>query len=83
MQKAGANRWLVSGDTSLEDINDELDLELDEEGVDRISGWVIAQHEELPKAGSTVVAQGCRATVRKARRNRITLLELQKLEDAS
>ena len=83
MQKAGSNSWLVSGDTSLEDINDELDLELEEEGADRISGWVIAQHEELPKAGSTVTAQGCIATVRKSRRNRITLLELQKLEDAS
>lgn len=82
MQKVGANSWLVSGDTSLEDINYELDLDLEEEGADRISGWVIAQHEELPKAGSTVEAQGCRATVRKARRNRITLLELQRLEEA-
>lgn len=80
IQEAGANLWLVSGDTSLEDINDELDLELEEDGADRISGWVIAQLEALPKQGDIVVAQGCRATVRKVRRHRILLLELQRTE---
>lgn len=80
IQETGINNWLVAGDTSLEDVNDELDLELEEDGADRISGWVTAQHEALPKPGNTVEAQGCRVTVRKVRRNRITLVELEKLE---
>lgn len=78
IQNTGPNRWLVKGDVSLDDINYDLDLNLDADGVDRISGWFIEKHESLPKPGDKVESQGCRATVRKVRRNRITLLELEK-----
>lgn len=83
IQKTGVNSWLIAGDASLEEINYELDLDLEEDGADRISGWFLAQHEALAKPGNKVEAQGCRVIVRKVRRNRITLVELQKLERMS
>ena len=77
LQKVGDDRWLVDGTTSLEDINYELDLNLEAEGADRMSGWVMAQIEHIPKTGETCEAQGCRATVQRVRRTRITLVLLE------
>ncbi|NCC50496.1 MAG: HlyC/CorC family transporter [Spartobacteria bacterium] len=79
IERIGTNRWLIDGSVNLEDINDELELDLDEEGVDRIAGWVIAQTERLPKPGETVEAQGCRVTVQRMRKHRILLVLLDKL----
>lgn len=75
----GADRWLIEASTSLEEINYELDLELEAEGADRISGWVIAQAEEIPKPGQIVEAQKCRVRVQRVRKNRITWVQLTKL----
>jgi putative hemolysin len=69
--------WLVSGDTSLEDIAYEIKLDLVAEGVDRIAGWVTAQLERIPRVGDTVEAQGCRATVQRLRRHRVVLVLLE------
>jgi len=79
IQQIGPNRWLVNGTVSLEDINYELDTELEAEGADRISGWIMAQTERIPHAGEAVEAQGCRATVQRLRKHRITLVLLEKL----
>ena len=75
----GADRWLIEGSTSLEEINYELDLELEAEGADRISGWVIAQAEEIPRPGQIVEAQDCRVRVQRVRKNRITWVQLTQL----
>ena len=64
--------WLVNGNTSLEDIEYDLAVELEAEGADRIAGWVAAQLERIPKMGDVVEAQGCRVTVQRVRRNRVT-----------
>jgi putative hemolysin len=79
IQEAGHNRWLVDGGTSLEDISDELDIELDAEGADRIAGWTLAHAERILRAGEVVEAQGCRVTVQRVRKNRITLVLLEEL----
>jgi putative hemolysin len=79
----GPGHWLVDGQISLEDLNDELDLELDAEGVDRLAGWISAQAERLPRPGDTVQAQGCRAIVRQMRQHRITLVELFREEESA
>lgn len=79
IQKVGENRWLVDGSTSLEDINYELDMDLEAEGADRIAGWVTSQAEHIPRTGEIVEAHGCRATVQRVRKNRITLVFLEKL----
>lgn len=78
IQNVGANRWLIDGSVSLEDVNYELDLALEAEGADRIAGWVSAQAERIPRTGEVVSAQGCRVTVQRLRRHRITLVMLEK-----
>ncbi|MCK5850776.1 MAG: HlyC/CorC family transporter [Kiritimatiellae bacterium] len=80
LQRVGKDRWLVDGSTSLEDINYELDLDLEEEGADRVAGWVIAEAEHIPKVGEVINHQGCRVTVQRVKRNRITLVLLEKLK---
>ncbi len=81
IQQIGENQWFVEGSTSLEDINYELDMDLNADGVDRIAGWVAAQAERIPGRGETVEAQGCRATVQSVRRQRIILVMIEKLRD--
>lgn len=79
IQQLAADRWLVDGNTSLEDINDEIETELEADGADRIAGWVAAQAEHIPRSGEVVEAQSCRATVQRVRRNRVTQVLLEKL----
>ena len=79
IQQTGPNVWLIAGSTSLEDINYELDLELEADGADRIAGWITAQLEHIPKAGETATAQGVRVTVERVRRQRIMMVQLEKI----
>jgi putative hemolysin len=81
IENVGPDRWLIDGSTSLEEINYELDLDLEAEGADRIAGWVSAIAEHIPKPGEVVEAQGCSITVNRIRKNRITLVQLEKLPD--
>lgn len=77
MQALRKGVWQVSGDTSLEDIDYEIEVDLEAEGADRIAGWVSAKLERIPKVGDVVEAQGCRVTVQRVRRNRVTLVLLE------
>lgn len=83
VQKIGENSWLIDGSTSLEEINYQLDLQLEADGADRISGWVTAKMERIPHIGDLVEAQNCRVTVQRARRNRILLVQLEKMATVS
>lgn len=78
IEPSGQDRWQVNGSTSLEQINYELDLALEAEGVDRISGWITTHAGRIPKTGDVVSAQGCRVTVLKMRKHRITLVQIEK-----
>jgi len=75
--KKGANVWEIDGRVSLDEINRELDLELEAEDADRLAGWVQFHAERLPHVGQEIEADGCRATVLKRRRRRVTLVELE------
>lgn len=83
IESLGPRHWLVDGQISLEDLNEELGLHLEAEASDRLAGWVSEQAERIPRPGDAVSAQGCRAVVRQMRRHRITLIELTREEDAS
>ncbi len=76
-----ASRWLVDGTTSLQDVNDELDLSLSSDGADRIAGWVTEKAEHLPRSGEVVIAQGCKATVGEVKRHRVRTVILEKVEE--
>jgi putative hemolysin len=83
IQQTGEAAWLIDGSVSLEDINYELDMDLEADGVDRIAGWVTAQAERIPRPGDVVKAQNCRVTVQTVRRQRILLVLVEKLEEQS
>lgn len=80
IQPLGPAKWLVDASTSLEDVNDELDLHLSSDGADRLAGWVSEQAERFPRTGEVVEAQGCRATVGEIKKHRIRTVILEKVE---
>lgn len=77
LQRIDDTHWLIDGDASLEEINHELDLNLEAEGADRISGWVTAQAGRFPRIGETVEAQGCRVQIKHRRKLRINQVLLE------
>ena len=72
--------WVIDGDASLDEVNRELDIELEAEDADRLAGWVASQTERSPHVGQEIEAQGCRATVLKRRKRRVTLVKLEVLK---
>jgi CBS domain containing-hemolysin-like protein len=79
-QEAGPGRWLVDAGFSLTDVNRRLGLDLSAEGADRLAGWAAYHAGHLPAPNEVVEAQGCRVTVLKTDRNRITLAQVEKTE---
>ena len=78
--RKGSNVWEIDARASLDEINRTLDIELEAEDADRLSGWVQFHAERLPHVGQEIEADGCRATVLKRRRRRVTLVRLEVLE---
>lgn len=77
IERIDDTHWLIDGDASLEEINHELDLELEADGADRISGWVSAQAGRFPRIGEIVEAQGCRVKIKHRRKLRINKVVLE------
>jgi CBS domain containing-hemolysin-like protein len=77
--RKGPNVWEIDARASLDEINRALDVELEAEDADRLSGWVQFHAERLPHIGQEIEADGCRATVLKRRRRRVTLVQLEVL----
>ena len=78
--RKGANVWDVDARASLDEVNRALDVELEAEDADRVSGWVQFHAERIPHVGQEIVADGCRATVLKRRKRRVTQVRLEVLE---
>ena len=79
LEPLGNATWLVEGTAVLDEVNHELGLQLEAEGADRMAGWVAFHAGGLLKAGESVEAQGCRATVRRLRNHRIQQVQLEHL----
>ena len=77
--KKGENVWEIDARASLEEVNRELDLELEAEDADRLSGWVTFHAERIPHVGQEIEADGCRATVLKRHGRRVTLVKFEVL----
>ena len=77
--KTGPRTWEIDARANLDEINRELGLELEAEDADRLSGWMAAKAERIPHVGQAIEADGCRATVLKRRRRRVTLVRLEVL----
>ena len=80
IDKKGKNVWEIDASASLDEVNRELGVELEAEDADRLSGWVQFLAERIPHVGQEIEADGCRATVLKRRRRRVTLVRLEVLE---
>ncbi len=80
MQRLKDDLWLMDGRTSLDEINHRLEMELDADDADRISGWIFFHAGRFLQVGEAVEAQGCRVLVRRVRNNRIKLVQLEILE---
>jgi len=78
-QEVGPHRWIVDPMLSLDDLNRRLELSLEVEGADRLSGWITHHLGRLPQQGDVVTAQGVRVTVLKAERARLLLAQIEKV----
>lgn len=78
--RKGQNVWEIDARASIDEINRELDVELEAEDADRLSGWVQFHAERIPHVGQEIEADGCRATVLKRRRRRVTQVRLEVLK---
>ncbi len=78
----GPGAWICKGTVSLETIARELDIELEAENADRLSGWMMSVAGRLPHPGQEVRAQGARATVLRRKGRRIAAVRLEKLEES-
>ncbi len=87
IQSLGHGRYLVSGTTRVDEVNRELDLKLDAEGIDTIGGMIFNRLGYLPKPGERLDLDGVFIKVKRIARNRIQRLELgikkEELEDAA
>ncbi|MBM4164434.1 MAG: HlyC/CorC family transporter [Lentisphaerae bacterium] len=82
IRPSGESSWIVDGKTSLEAINHELDLNLDADDANRISGWCTFHAGALLRVGETVQAQGCRVRVLRMRKRRIDQVMLDVLRSS-
>lgn len=78
--RKGRNTWLIDARSSLDEVNRAIGVELEAEDADRLAGWVAFHAERIPHVGQEIEAQGCRATILKRRKHRVTLVRLEVLE---
>ena len=83
IRKVSDNVWEIDARASLDEINRNLDLELEAEDADRLSGWMQFHAERIPHIGQQIEADGCRATVLKRRHRRVTSVKLEIVERPS
>lgn len=81
IESIGANKWRIDGDASLELVNLATGTELESDGADRLSGWIVEQAGRFLRTGESVTAQGCVAKVLRHRKLRIIDVELSLLPD--
>ena len=77
--QTGGRTWEIDASANLDEINRMLGVELEADDADRLSGWVAFHAERLPHVGQEIEADGCRATILKRRRRRVTLVRLEVL----
>ena len=71
LEMMGDGSLLANGSARLEDVNELLQSELDEDGIDTIGGLVFNRLGVLPRPGTQLELDGLRITVRRTSRKRI------------
>lgn len=81
IQVIGDNKFLIDGNTNVDDINDALGTELEPIEYENIAGHMIYLFDHLPKEGETVTEQNVVLTVDSIEKNRISKIRLEILPE--
>lgn len=79
-KKIQDNTYIIDGDTTIRDINRDLDLDLPEEDVSTIAGLLIKSCERIPDRGEKFEFFDFEFTVVERYKNQITKLKLVRIE---
>jgi putative hemolysin len=82
IEPLGNGKFLVSGNTRLDDLGESLGFEIDGEGIDTIGGLVFTRLGYLPSSGTKLEIPRLAITVRRAERKRIEEVLLEKTTNA-
>lgn len=77
IRRTGDREYIVEGSTSLDDLNDTLELDLESEDYDSVGGFIIEHLDRLPACGDEITtASGIRMVVEKLDKNRVEQVHL-------
>jgi CBS domain containing-hemolysin-like protein len=76
IENIGPGRLIVSGATRLDDLR-EHGVEIEEEGIDTIGGYIFNRLGQIPKPGTELQLEGAHLSVRRVSRKRITEVEIR------
>src|SRR5881392_1584787 len=82
IEPLGNGKFLVSGNTRLDDLSECLGFQIDAEGIDTIGGFVFTRLGYVPSSGTKLEIPGLAITVRRAARKRIEEVLLEKTTNA-
>jgi putative hemolysin len=78
IHKVDQKTFEVNGQTHIDEVNEELDMGIETDEVDTISGYVILKIGKIPQAGDIIEINGFFVTVKDVSKNRITGLIVEK-----
>lgn len=82
IQCVGDNEYIVSGNTKLDDINEEIGLDLESDDYDSIAGHIIFLLDHLPEEGETITSDHVTYTVDAVDKNRIDKVHITVLPES-
>jgi CBS domain containing-hemolysin-like protein len=77
VREVGRGRYIADGTARVDHIAEELDIELNAEGIDTIGGLIFTHLGYLPKPGERTHLQGLEVKIRLVSRRRIQQVELR------
>lgn len=80
VQKIGDDHYIFSARMLIESINDILNIEIDEEDIDTIGGWIMSKNfDAIP--GERIIEQGYEFLIKEVDGHHILYLEVQKIDE--
>lgn len=84
IRKISDREYVIEGSVSLDDVNDELDLDLESEDYDSLGGFIIEHLDRLPEMGDEVTTEnGIRLVVDKFDKNRVERVHVYLPEESA
>jgi CBS domain containing-hemolysin-like protein len=78
IKKTENNNYVVDGKVIIEDINELLDIEIEDENIDTIGGWVYSQLKSYPQVNDRVTYEDYEFIILKCDRKRISKVLIKK-----